>query len=189
MAYKGRVLECLTAEGRKFFKDELKANDKLASLRKIEALIYSIVRPYKIGLYVFLGTILILSGLLFFKAESAMGQRLAAMRMENLKLREERDDALLKLARTGKSPALAAQPSDLAHLDQLAYASPERFYNQVGYLAEKKMIPQDEIKRLIRVGAEIDPGYTLRRVRSKPELKAALSRAELGQLVRKAAKK
>ena len=184
MAYKARVLDCLTAEGRIFFAEEMRSTDSEASLRKIEYLIVDVIRPYKIGLYFLLAVALLLGGLLFQKRESALGEQLAAMKADNLKLREDLDNAVRKLAR----PAGATGPETIeakVDMDQMASRDPEQFYHQLADQAEKKRIPKAEVARLIKVGAARDPFYALLRVRAKPALTSALSAAELTELVRK----
>ena len=184
MAYKGRILDCLTSEGRKFFKDEFKANDKEASLRRLENLIVDVLLPYKIGLFFFLATTLALSGYLMFRTNGGGNSNdQSALKAENLKLRDDLEVAKRQLNVTpgGIKPEVG---SVLAGLDTTASLDPDQFYNIIGDLAEKKQIPKDEIVRLIKVGQAQNPAYALMRVRAKPALSSALSPAELAELVK-----
>lgn len=189
MAYKGRILDCLTSEGRKFFKDEFKVNDKEASLRRIENLIIDVVLPYKIGLGFFLATTLALGGYLFFWKDSGGGMSdQTTMKAENLKLREDLDSATRRL-----NIAIGATGADAnaasAGLDNMVAIDAEQFYDQLGDLAETKKITREEIVRLIKVGASRDAAMALRRVQAKTALSSVLSAAEMAELIKAAAAK
>ncbi len=183
MAYKARVLDCLTAEAKRFFSEELREKGSASSLKNIEQLIAGEVRPYKIAACVFLATTLLAGGFLVFKKTSAERQQLEAMRVENLKMREERDDAVRKLAGVSTSQAQSTKP-DMFRLEEMADIAPEQFYTQLTFLAETKQLPREELARLIRIGAAKDPVYALQRVRRVKALTSALGSKEFRKLVK-----
>ncbi len=183
MAYKGRVLECLTDPGKQFFKDEFKKDNDDASLRRIEFLIIDIVRPYKIGMFFFLICILLMSAYLALNLSAMMKvkEQRAALDAEKKQLHEAMDGLEKKvIALSAGRPTLLREST--VDIEDQADVNIEAFFERLSIKAETGLIGKGEIARLLKIAATKDRAYTLKKIKSKKLYRRALSRAELAEI-------
>ena len=189
MAYKGRVLDCLTDTARKFFKEEFRKDDQEASLRKIEFLIMDVVQPYRMGMFFFLFTTLVLGGWLGFQSSSANSARdqYKMVREENLKLRQDLDATVARLIVLQGEPK-GTPNSAAAGLSNMASDNIYLFFQELIGKAQKKQITQQEVVRLIKVGAGVNSEFTIQVLKQNPILKNALSTADYSGIEKRVSK-
>jgi hypothetical protein len=190
MAYKGKVLDCLSDPARKFFKDEFKKDNAEASLRKLEYLILDIVRPYKFAMFFFMFCTLGLAayvGLNVTKNIKASEEQQAFV-AEKKRLKDSLEELEKKVITLSVGQPSSAREST-AGMEDLAGKDLGQFFENLNYKADGGLISKDEIARLVKVGAAKDPVFTLKQVKGRQSYLSALSPADLAWLTNLAGSK